>query len=77
MEAQFYRENLESILAFSGGKHTLTVSEVGRYTGLVDTRTVNRHFPYFVRGRIAAETLARCLCSPPPKGLKKKARRLA
>lgn len=74
MELAFYRENLESILAFSGGNHTLTVSEVGRYTGLKDTRTINRHFPYFVRGRISAETLAKCLCAPPPKGMKKKAR---
>lgn len=76
MESPFYRENLESILLFSGGAHMLTVSQVGRYTGLKDTRTVNRHFPYFIDGRISAETLAKCLCSAPPKGLKKQVRRM-
>lgn len=76
MESPFYRENLESILLFSGGAHTLTVSQVARYTGLKDNRTVNRHFPYFINGRISAETLAKCLCSAPPKGLKKQARRI-
>lgn len=77
MEFPFYRENLESILLFSGGVHMLTVSQVGQYTGLKDTRTVNRHFPYFINGRISAETLAKCLSSPPPKGLKKQVERIS
>lgn len=73
MNLDFYWENLESILKFSGGVHMLTVSQVGRYTGLTDTRTVHRNFPYFINGRISAETLAKCLSSTPPKGLRRRA----
>ncbi len=59
-ERPAYRDNLEDILAFTGGKRTLTIAEVGRYTGLVDRRTIKRHYP-FRDGLISAPTLARCL----------------
>lgn len=60
-ESFAYRDNLEDILAFTGGKRMLTVGEVGRYTGLVDPRTVRRQFPYFQNGKISAPTLARLM----------------
>lgn len=61
MENQYYRINLEQILAFSDGRQLLTAAEVGRFTGLKDIRTIKRHFP-FTQGRISAATLARCMC---------------
>lgn len=70
LEAQFYRENLESVLAHFGNKHLLSPGEVCEYTGFRDNRTVRKRFP-FVDGYITAETFARCLCSAQPKGLKK------
>ena len=60
-ESFAYRENLEQILQFTGGKNLLNVSEVGGFTGLVDQRTIKRRYP-FVDGRISAATLARCMC---------------
>ena len=60
-EHEFYRDNLEQILAFTGGRHLLTVTEVCRFTGYRDTRTARAHFP-FKDGWISAATLARCLC---------------
>ena len=60
-ESFAYRENLEQILQFTGGKSLLNVAEVGRFTGLVDQRTIKRRYP-FVDGRISAATLARCMC---------------
>ena len=56
-----YRENLEQILEFSGGRNLLSITEVGRFTGLVDQRAIKRRYP-FVNGKISAATLARCLC---------------
>ena len=56
-----YRENLEQILKFSEGRNLLGVSEVGRFTGLVDQRAIKRRYP-FIDGKISAATLARCLC---------------
>ena len=61
MEHPAYRDNLEQILEFNGGRQMLTVSEVGRSTGLKDPRTIRRHFP-FVKNLISAATLARCMC---------------
>ncbi len=72
MESPFYRENLESVLAFTGGAHVLNISQVGQYTGLGDPRTIRRHFPYFMNNIISAETLTKCLSGTPPKGLRKK-----
>lgn len=69
MESQFYRVNLESILTHTGGRHLLSITEVQRYTGLGDRRTVKSRFPYFINGFISAETLAKCLSAVPAKGL--------
>ena len=77
MESPFYRENLESVLEHFGHKHLLSPSEVCAYTGLKDTRTVQKFYPYFMNGYISTETLAKCLGAAPPKGLKKQGRRLA
>lgn len=58
---EHYYDNLEQILKFTEGRQLLTVAEVGRFTGLVDQRTIKRRYP-FVENRISAATLARCLC---------------
>lgn len=55
-----YRENLQDILEFSQGRRLLTISEVRRYTGLKDDRTIKRRYP-FKDGYISAATLAKCL----------------
>lgn len=55
-----YRENLEDILAFSGGRRLLALSEVRAYTGFKDDRTLKRRYP-FKDGYISAATLAKCL----------------
>ena len=60
-ESFAYRENLEQILQFTGGKNLLNISDVSRVTGISDRRTVKRLFP-FVKSRISAATLARCMC---------------
>lgn len=56
-----YRDNLADVLEFTNGRRLLTVTEVGRYTGLRDVRTIRRRFPYFQGNYISAVTLARCL----------------
>ena len=56
-----YRDNLEQILEFSGGRNLLSITEVGRFTGLVDQRAIKRRYP-FINGKISAATLARCMC---------------
>ena len=60
-ESFAYRENLEQILEFSGGRNLLSITEVGRFTGLVDQRAIKRRYP-FINGKISAATLARCMC---------------
>ena len=60
-EHDFYRDNLEQILQFSGGRQLLTVTEVCSFTGIRDTRTARAHFPFRDKF-ISAATLARCLC---------------
>lgn len=62
MEHPAYRDNLEQVLQFTGGRQMLNVTEVGRFTGLKDPRTIKRRFPYFVDNYISAATLARCMC---------------
>jgi hypothetical protein len=52
-----YRETLEDILAFTGGKRLLTLRDVKRYTGIVDDRTAQRRYP-LTDGHITAPTLA-------------------
>lgn len=59
-ERPAYRDNLQDILEFFGGKRVLSIQDVRQYTGMVDLRTIKRHFP--VRdGIISAATLARYL----------------
>ena len=60
-ESFAYRENLEQILQFTGGKNLLNISEVSRFTGISDRSTVKRLFP-FVNTRISADTPPRCIC---------------
>ena len=55
-----YRENLQDILEFFGGRRLLTISDVRNYTGLCDDRTIKRRFP-MKDGCISAPMLARCL----------------
>ncbi len=59
-EAFAYRDNLRSILEFSGGRHVLSIGEVRDYTGFRDYRAIKKRFP-FRDNYISAETLARCL----------------
>ena len=61
MEHPAYRDNLEQILQFTGGRQLLSINDVRKFTGLVDIRTIKRRFP-FIDGYISAATLARCLC---------------
>ncbi|WP_305117911.1 hypothetical protein [uncultured Adlercreutzia sp.] len=63
MEPYAYRENLESILAFTNQRATLTIGEAAQYLGVTDTRTVRRRCPKtFVGGWGTAATFARELC---------------
>ena len=55
-----YRETLQDILEFSGGRRLLSIADVKRYTGLSDYRTIKRRFP-IKDGCIAAPMLAKCL----------------
>ena len=53
-----FRENLRDILEFSEMRRMLTLSDVSRYTGIADSRTLKKLFP-FTRGKyISAATLA-------------------
>lgn len=61
MESEFYRDNLEQVLKFTNGKHLLNKKEVCAFTGILDIRTVNKHFPFSESGYISAATLARCM----------------
>ena len=55
-----YRETLEDILDFFGGRRLLNLADVKAYTGLKDDRSVKARFP--IKDRyIAATTLAVCL----------------
>lgn len=60
MEHIDYRNNLEQILEFTGGKQMLSMKDVQRFTGK-EYRTIKRIFP-FHENYISAATLARCLC---------------
>ena len=42
MEHPAYRDNLEQILNYTGGRQLLTVTDVRKFTGLVDQRTIKR-----------------------------------
>ena len=61
MEKIDYRDNLEAVLAYTGGRHLLTAKEVGAFLG-IDYRTAKRRYD-FRDGYISAPSLARQLCS--------------
>lgn len=62
MEPYGYRENLESILAYTGGRHMVSLTEAKDYLGFVNPRAVHKRCPYFVGGYTTAETFAKALC---------------
>lgn len=55
-----YRDNLEDLLAFFGGKRILSVQDVCRYTGR-DHRWVKSRFQMTAKNGISVPTLARKL----------------
>ena len=59
-ELPAFRENLQDVLEFSGGRRLLSIADVKRYTGLSDYRAIKKRFP-FTNGFISAATLARAL----------------
>lgn len=61
MEHIDYRNNLEQVLNFSGGRQMLNIAEVRDFTGIRHYSTLHKRFP-FVDGYISAATLARCMC---------------
>ena len=61
MEHPAYRDNLEQVLAFTGGRQLLNIKDLCKCTGIRDPRTARKYFP-LVDGHISAATLARCLC---------------
>ena len=61
MEHSAYRDNIEQILAFTGGRQLLNIKDVKAFTGLKDYRAIHRRFT-FVDGYISAATFARQLC---------------
>lgn len=62
MEHPAYRDNLEQILAFTGGRQLLNLADIRKFTGMKDLRTIQRHFPLQKGGYISAATFARQLC---------------
>ena len=61
MEHPAYRDTLEQVLAFTNGRQLLNVSDVRKFTGLKDSRTIHRRFG-FQDGYISAVVFARQLC---------------
>ena len=61
MEHPAYRDNIEQILAFTGGRQLLNIKDVKAFTGLKDYRAIPRRFT-FVDGYISAANFARQLC---------------
>lgn len=62
MEHPAYRDNLEQILAFTGGRQLLNIKDVKAFTGIQDPRTVRKYYPMDASGHISAATFARQLC---------------
>ena len=62
MEKIDYRDNLEAVLAFTGGRHLLNAKEVGAFLG-IDYRTARKRYDFDKYGAISAPTLARQMCS--------------
>lgn len=61
MEHPDYRANLEQVLTYFNGKQYLCLTEVKKFTGIVDNRTAKRKFP-FNGNMISAAALARAMC---------------
>ena len=61
MEHPAYRDNLEQILAFTGGRQLLNIKDVKAFTGIRDPRTVRKYYPMDARGHISPPPLARPL----------------
>lgn len=59
-EKDGYREILQDILEFSGGRRMLSIKEVSAYTGIADYRTIKKRF-HFEDNYISAFSLAKCL----------------
>ena len=57
MVNDFYYDNLEQILAFTGGRNLLNIKDVKAFTGIRDPRTVRKRYPMD-----SAATFARQLC---------------
>lgn len=57
-----YRDRLQEVTQFFGGKQILTIGDVRRYTGMVDPRTIRRHFPFGKRKFITLSEMAWALC---------------
>lgn len=62
MEPFGYRENLERILEFTGGKESISIAEAAQFLGFRDLRTVRNRCPHFVGGWTTAATFAMDLC---------------
>lgn len=60
-EKEDYRDNLEEILRYTGGRHLMTAKEVGAYCG-IDQRTASKRFNIPLNG-ISVATLARMMSS--------------
>lgn len=58
-----YRNDLEQVLNYSGGRQMLNMKEVMEFTGIRSYAMARKRFPFF-EGYISAATLARCMCSP-------------
>lgn len=61
MEHPDYRANLEQVLTYFEGKQCLNISDVKKFTGIVDYRSIKKRFP-FNDCLITAAAFARALC---------------
>lgn len=62
MEHPAYRDNLEQILAFTGGRNLLNSRTSRRSPAIRDPRTVRKRYPMDASGHISACHLRRQLC---------------
>ena len=59
-ESEFYRDNLEAVLRFTGGRQMLSMADVMKFTGIKSYATARKRFPFYQK-TISAPTLARCM----------------
>lgn len=67
MEPFAYRENLQSILAYTGGRHMIGRNEALAYLGFKNPAALYRRCPHFKNGKVSAETFAKSLSGIPKK----------